>query len=147
MASAFHFNNLKAQTVGGTLSGTFACLTNKNNTGYQLALTTWKEGDSNQLFIINFPSERIGQVTGLVENTTINYETTNVKTVSEIKISPITFNVTPNNPVSYMYKMVDPTEIEKPFYFALANSGNTLLLMSAPKSIDSPTLNGVCQKV
>lgn len=147
MASFFHFNNLKAQTVGGALSGTFACLTNKNNAGYQLALTAWKEGDTNQLFILNFPSEKIGQVTGLVENTTINYETTNVKTVSEIKISPVTFNVTANNPVTYMYKMIDPTDIEKPFYFALANSGNTLLLMSAPKSVDSPTLNGVCQKV
>jgi hypothetical protein len=129
-----------------SISGTFVCLTNKNNSGYINAATGWSETDVNQLFTITF-NGNTGTVSGLIINKVKNYERNDAYTESEITAKLMPMTVTPNTPAPYMYKLSNPTDQNKPHYLGLANNGNTLFILAAPESIQSPNLNGVCQKV
>ena len=128
-----------------SLSGTFACLTNKNASGYTLARTGQDNQGVNQLFIVNF-SGSTGTTTVFVNNTVDNYEESNAVTNSNIA-SNFAFDVVSVPQSQYMYKLVQANDTAKPIYVAVTNSGNTLLIMTAPASVASANLNGVCQKV
>lgn len=116
---------LQAQSAS-TLSGTFACLTNKNMAGYTAAATSWTNADVNSLFIVTFDGNGSGTVSGLIQNEVQYYETTSAITASKVNSTPIILTVTSNTPSQYLYKVTTADGLLKPNYIALTNSGNTL---------------------
>ena len=138
---------VNAQSSSSIPSGTFTCLINANYSGYiaRTKLTTDPQS-VNALLVINFNGLTGGSLTGLVINNVNDFETpTATTTTSTSTPSPVNFTITQVTPATNVYRMVSDTPGDVPYYIALANSGNSMFIMSAPS--DDKTHNGACQKV
>ena len=138
---------VNAQSSSSIPSGTFTCLINANYSGYiaRTKLTTDPQS-VNALLVINFNGSTGGSLTGLVINNVNDFETpTATTTTSTSTPSPVNFTITQVTPATNVYRMVSDTPGDVPYYIALANSGNSMFIMSAPS--DDKTHNGACQKV
>ena len=138
---------VNAQSSSNIPAGTFTCLINANYSGYiaRTKLTTDPQS-VNALLVINFNGSTGGSLTGLVINNVNDFETpTATTTTSTSTPSPVNFTITQVTPASNVYRMVSDTPGDVPYYIALANSGNSMFIMSAPS--DDKTHNGACQKV
>ena len=142
---------LNAQTSGSTLTGTFACLTSGNYTGFDaVAKSAQRQPNGqgvNQLFVWSIDANgTTGTLQGGINNQVVNYGLASATiTNTAMPNTPAEFTITPNSPTQYMYKLVGQGDSDQVYYIALTNGGNTALMMQAPGN--KQTVNGVCQKV
>ena len=144
---------VNAQSSSNVPSGTFTCLINANYSGYAAKAKADAISDNtsseaiNALLVINFTSATQGNLSGVVINNVSNFENSSSASTSTVTTtdSPVTFTLTQVTPAQNVYRMVSNTPGDVPYYIALANSGNSLFIMSAPSN--DKTHNGACQKV
>jgi hypothetical protein len=147
IASIFlFFNTREVRAVSSnSLSGTFGCLQNKNFGGFVKAKTGGSQSINNILMLTFTEGSNVVAVRG-VENKVLDFEGVNPRTVTAI-FDEAGFSVNYSaTKISNLYKLSDGTDSENGnSYFAVANSGNTLLMMGAPTT--TSTDNAVCQKI
>jgi hypothetical protein len=126
----------------GSMSGTYACLQNRNFGGH---VTTKTGGDSaiNFLMILTFTQGSSNVTVKGIVNKVTNFEKSNAATTTTIMDSGSTQTYEATT-IGNVFKLKDTTNPENgTSYFAVVNSGNTLMMLSAPTS--TSTDNGICQ--
>lgn len=140
-----------AQSSGSSLTGTFACLTSGNYTGFDgVAMSAQRQPNGqgiNQLFVWSIDANgTTGTLQGGINNQVVNYGLASATITNTVMPNtPAEFTITANSPTQYMYKLVGQGDSDQVYYIALTNGGNTALMMQAPGQ--KQTVNGVCQKV
>ena len=126
----------------GSMSGTYACLQNRNFGGH---VTTKTGGDSaiNFLMILTFTQGSSNVTVKGIVNKVTNFEKSNAATATTIMDTSNT-QIYEATTISNVFKMNNANNSENGIsYFAVVNSGNTLMMLSAPTS--TSTDNGICQ--
>lgn len=146
----FKVNVSKAQS-NLTISGnTYACISNKNFSGF----TKTKTGENNstnvnRLWVATLdPSGKTygSYVVNYINNFEENGAATSTALINTTLANSTISYALATSSSSYLYKVTDASDPQNGIaYFAVANGGNTLLVLESPTT--DASLTGVCQKV
>lgn len=140
---------VSAQSSTTVPTGTFSCLINANYSGYVTKNSSGTDPQAvNALLVFNFSSTtpNTGTLIASVINNVSNFERPSPTTATSTSLPyPVAFTLTQVTAAQNVYRLVSDTPGDVPYYIALVNNGNSLLVMSAPSN--NKVHNGACQKV